>query len=142
MVLVQNKVDLIDKAVVTSEEVETLAMKHKLKLYRTCVSENLNVDNVFKFLGEEYVNGSKAGGESGTGAAGLTSISDIGTTLAGKKPDTPGAAPPKNDGGDAGVKSFTGPTKASKEQKKDVVAIEAKPKQRTGGKKKFACAIL
>lgn len=44
MVLVQNKVDLIDKAVVTSEEVEALAKKHKIKLYRTCVSENLNVD--------------------------------------------------------------------------------------------------
>eukprot|EP00285_Hemiselmis_virescens_P015180 CAMPEP_0173382372 /NCGR_PEP_ID=MMETSP1356-20130122/4883_1 /TAXON_ID=77927 ORGANISM="Hemiselmis virescens, Strain PCC157" /NCGR_SAMPLE_ID=MMETSP1356 /ASSEMBLY_ACC=CAM_ASM_000847 /LENGTH=151 /DNA_ID=CAMNT_0014336679 /DNA_START=15 /DNA_END=467 /DNA_ORIENTATION=- len=33
MVLVQNKVDLIDKAVVTSEEVETLARELKLKLY-------------------------------------------------------------------------------------------------------------
>ncbi len=44
MVLVQNKVDLIDKAVATSEEVEALAKRLKVKLYRTCVSENLNVD--------------------------------------------------------------------------------------------------
>jgi ribosome biogenesis GTPase A len=46
MVLVQNKVDLIDKAVSSNVEVEELAKKLKLKLYRTCVSENLNVDKV------------------------------------------------------------------------------------------------
>ena len=61
MVLVQNKVDLIEKAVVTSEEVESLAKKLKVKLYRTCVSENLNVDKVFEYLGEEYVNGGQRG---------------------------------------------------------------------------------
>jgi hypothetical protein len=141
MVLVQNKVDLIEKAVVTSEEVESLAKKLKVKLYRTCVSENLNVDKVFEYLGEEYVNGGKGGGES---ESGIPSINDIGSTMAGKKSDSGGApaAPsqPKRDmsgnGGDGASK------KEAKDAKKDIVSIEAKPKQRTGGKKKFACTIL
>ncbi|KAJ1473800.1 small rab-related GTPase [Baffinella frigidus] len=50
MVLVQNKVDLIDKAVASSEEVEELAKRLNLKLYRTCVSENLNVNKVNTIL--------------------------------------------------------------------------------------------
>eukprot|EP00292_Cryptomonas_paramecium_P022977 CAMPEP_0113673774 /NCGR_PEP_ID=MMETSP0038_2-20120614/7040_1 /TAXON_ID=2898 /ORGANISM="Cryptomonas paramecium" /LENGTH=193 /DNA_ID=CAMNT_0000590261 /DNA_START=56 /DNA_END=634 /DNA_ORIENTATION=- /assembly_acc=CAM_ASM_000170 len=57
MVLVQNKVDLIDQASMKNEEVEALAKKLKLKLYRTCVAENLNVDKVFEYLGEAYVMG-------------------------------------------------------------------------------------
>ena len=57
IVLVQNKVDLIDKAVSSNAEVEAVAKRLKLKLYRTCVSENLNVDKVFEYLGERYVNG-------------------------------------------------------------------------------------
>ena len=36
-VLVQNKIDLMDQAAVTSEEVEELATRMGVKLYRTCV---------------------------------------------------------------------------------------------------------
>ena len=46
MALVQNKVDLADQAVASPEEVEGLARKLGLKLYRTCVKENLNVTEV------------------------------------------------------------------------------------------------
>ncbi len=52
MCLVQNKVDLIDRAVVTPEEVEALARQLGLKLYRTCVKENINVTEVFGYLAE------------------------------------------------------------------------------------------
>ena len=52
MALVQNKVDLIDQAVVTPQEVEALARTLKLKLYRTCVKDNLNVTDVFVYLSE------------------------------------------------------------------------------------------
>ena len=46
MCLVQNKVDLIDRAVAQADEVEAVALKLKLKLYRTCVKENVNVSEV------------------------------------------------------------------------------------------------
>jgi len=55
MVLVQNKVDLIDKAVMTNDEAVALADKIKLKFYRTSVQENYQVDDVFKYLAEKYL---------------------------------------------------------------------------------------
>jgi len=48
--LVQNKVDLVDQAVVQPDEVEGVARKLGLKLYRTCVKENINVSEVFIYL--------------------------------------------------------------------------------------------
>lgn len=48
--LVQNKVDLVDQAVVRPEEVEGIARKLGLKLYRSCVKENINVTEVFVYL--------------------------------------------------------------------------------------------
>ena len=53
MALVQNKIDLIDESSVTPEEVESLAKKLKLHLFRTSVKENFNVDsgkNCFPFV--------------------------------------------------------------------------------------------
>ncbi|XP_042212524.1 LOW QUALITY PROTEIN: ras-related protein Rab-23-like, partial [Homarus americanus] len=50
MVLVQNKIDLIDQATVKPDEVESLT-----RLYRTSVKEDLNVDQVFNFLVERYL---------------------------------------------------------------------------------------
>ena len=44
MVLIQNKIDLIDKAVMTKEEAVSLAERVKLKFYRVSVQENYNVD--------------------------------------------------------------------------------------------------
>eukprot|EP00043_Microstomoeca_roanoka_P013086 m.127803 g.127803 ORF g.127803 m.127803 type:complete len:228 (-) comp15663_c6_seq1:227-910(-) len=55
MVLIQNKVDLIDQAVMTKEEAEQLAERVKLKFFRTSVQENFNVDQVFQYLSELYV---------------------------------------------------------------------------------------
>ncbi|MEW5317632.1 MAG: hypothetical protein WDW38_008914 [Sanguina aurantia] len=52
MCLVQNKVDLLDQAVADAEEVEALARKLGLKLYRTCVKQNVNVAEVFAYLAE------------------------------------------------------------------------------------------
>ena len=50
MALVQNKIDLIDESSMTPEEVESLAKKLKLHLFRTSVKENFNVDS-----GESYL---------------------------------------------------------------------------------------
>ncbi|ESP05283.1 hypothetical protein LOTGIDRAFT_103096 [Lottia gigantea] len=55
MVIVQNKIDLIDDAVVQDEEAEALAKKLRLRFYRTSVKENVNVDEVFRYLSEKYI---------------------------------------------------------------------------------------
>lgn len=55
MVLVQNKIDLIDQASVKPEEVENFARECRMRLYRTSVKEDLNVDQVFNYLVERYL---------------------------------------------------------------------------------------
>ena len=55
MVLVQNKIDLITQAHMSSYEVEKMAMESRMKLYKTSVKEDLNVDLVFQHLAENYV---------------------------------------------------------------------------------------
>jgi len=51
-VLVQNKVDLIDQAKMTAEEVEVLAKRVQMRLYRTCVKTDTLVSKVFEDLTE------------------------------------------------------------------------------------------
>ncbi|KAK3873647.1 hypothetical protein Pcinc_021353 [Petrolisthes cinctipes] len=55
MVLVQNKIDLIDQATVKPDEVESLARELRMRLYRTSVKEDLNVEQVFNFLVDRYL---------------------------------------------------------------------------------------
>ncbi|KAL7642135.1 UNVERIFIED_CONTAM: hypothetical protein RMT77_006695 [Armadillidium vulgare] len=54
-VLVQNKIDLIDEATVKPDEAENLARDLHLRLYRTSVKEDLNVDQVFNYLMEKHL---------------------------------------------------------------------------------------
>lgn len=164
MVLVQNKVDLIEKAVSSSAEVEELAKRLRLKLYRTCVSENLNVDKVFEYLGERYING-PAEAEAVAAAAPKATEATAAPTLTtpaqpassnsdGKKLPTTVSSSNASEGAVMGgpadfsdPSASSNPTKApvkdekKKDDKKDVIQIH-KPKQRTGGKKKMSCSIL
>merc|ERR1740123_1418923 len=55
MVLVQNKIDLITAAHVSGYEVDSVAAEAGMKLYRTSVKEDLNVDLVFQHLAENYI---------------------------------------------------------------------------------------
>ena len=55
MVLVQNKIDLITSAHVSGYEVDSVAAEAGMKLYKTSVKEDLNVDLVFQHLAENYV---------------------------------------------------------------------------------------
>ncbi|XP_043246020.1 ras-related protein Rab-23-like [Amphibalanus amphitrite] len=55
MVLVQNKIDLIDRAAIDAEEAEALARELKVRLYRCSVKEDLNVSQVFTYLAERYL---------------------------------------------------------------------------------------
>lgn len=50
--LAHTQVDLIDSAVMSPDEAEDMARTLGLKFYRTCVKENLNVQEVFKYLAE------------------------------------------------------------------------------------------
>ncbi|KAF6025123.1 RAB23 [Bugula neritina] len=55
MVLVQNKLDLIDEACVSEEDCELLAQRLKMELFKTSVKDNLNIDSVFEYLAETYL---------------------------------------------------------------------------------------
>lgn len=44
MVLVQNKIDLVDDSTVTAQEVEELAKRLKLRLFRTSVKMDYNIN--------------------------------------------------------------------------------------------------
>ncbi|CAD7934860.1 unnamed protein product [Amoebophrya sp. A120] len=118
VVLAQNKVDLIEQAVMTPAEVEGLATRLGLKLYRLCVKDNLNVTEIFTDLGLEYL---RRGGEQGLGVSAVASMK-------------PQAA--SSPGGDAEERPDNNPFQLTAEKKPSV--------QRTGGKKKrFAtCAVL
>ncbi|XP_024372570.1 uncharacterized protein [Physcomitrium patens] len=55
MVLVQNKVDLLEEAVISRQEAEELANELGLRFYRICVKQNLYVSDVFEYLAEIYL---------------------------------------------------------------------------------------
>eukprot|EP00162_Nutomonas_longa_P012994 comp21363_c0_seq1/m.46024 comp21363_c0_seq1/g.46024 ORF comp21363_c0_seq1/g.46024 comp21363_c0_seq1/m.46024 type:complete len:219 (+) comp21363_c0_seq1:242-898(+) len=55
MVLMQNKMDLIDDAVVDIKEADRLAERLGMKVYRTCVKDNTNVNAIFDYLCDTYI---------------------------------------------------------------------------------------
>ena len=59
--------DLLQEAAVTPAEVEALARKLNMRLYRTCVKDNLNVSEVFEFLAAQFIlkGGAGEGGREG-----------------------------------------------------------------------------
>mmetsp|Transcript_97017 Transcript_97017/g.278789 ORF Transcript_97017/g.278789 Transcript_97017/m.278789 type:complete len:254 (-) Transcript_97017:182-943(-) len=136
MVLVQNKVDLLDQAVMEKEEVEKIAKKLRLKLYRTCVKDDMNVSEVFQHLGKEFIRG---GGESTFGAGGIQSIEDVATKpIVDRSVARGGSATPA-------AEAAKGTAAADSEQPFRLGAGTAKPAvQRTGGKKNKpgGCSIL
>lgn len=116
MVLIQNKIDLVDKAVVTPEETKALAEKVKLKFVCTSVQENYNVDAVFQYLATEYIKRLKekeAAANKGTAPAAAAAAA-----------------------GNAAVRDqFSARPKAQ-----DTIKID-QPKRRTGGRKSN-CILL
>lgn len=54
-VLVQNKIDLLEQTLIKNEEAEGLAKRLKLRFYRASVKEDMNVNEVFKYLAEKYL---------------------------------------------------------------------------------------
>lgn len=137
MVLVQNKVDLMDNAQVEAREVEFLAKKLHLKLYRTCVKDDLNVSEVFMHLGSEFV---RNGGEAALGTAGIASIEDVASKpMVDRNPGAQGAAA----AGAAGAAPQAGQAKQDEAFKLGAGGAKKPSVQRTGGKKSFfSCEIL
>mmetsp|Transcript_86639 Transcript_86639/g.230164 ORF Transcript_86639/g.230164 Transcript_86639/m.230164 type:complete len:247 (-) Transcript_86639:168-908(-) len=129
MVLVQNKVDLIDDAVMEAREVELKAQKLKLKLYRTCVKDDLNVSEVFSHLGSEFV---KKGGEATYGGGGITNIEDVAS-----KPLADRSGP--SGSGSAADKAAAAPASDNQPFK---LGGSRPSVQRTHGKKKRPCTIM
>lgn len=103
MVLVHNKIDLRDSCVVSDGEADALAAALRLKLYRTSVKENVNVDLVFAHLAETCMV------SMSLHAADESRPQSIGTTVAApvsrpsgpvmsRSRDAPGYAPDKRNG--------------------------------------------
>eukprot|EP00047_Mylnosiga_fluctuans_P003512 m.229505 g.229505 ORF g.229505 m.229505 type:complete len:227 (-) comp11916_c0_seq1:86-766(-) len=88
MILIQNKIDLVDKAVVTPEEAKALAEKVKLKFVCTSVQENYNVDQVFQYLGQEYIKRLKEREDAAHKATGSTAAAGAPTQFAAKPKQT------------------------------------------------------
>jgi len=131
MLLVQNKVDLIEKAEMSAQEVEATAQRLGLALYRTCVKENLNVSEVFRYLGEEFL---RRGGEAGMGVSSVTSMNKHAVTASGMRPVDP-------------AKDAALPVAQTARDAKPFKVGETRPSvQRTGGKKRprlfTQCAVL
>jgi Ras-related protein Rab-23 len=55
-VLVQNKIDLLDEASVKKVEVEDLASRMGVKLYRACVKSDIMVNEIFEYVAELFLN--------------------------------------------------------------------------------------
>ncbi|CEM12335.1 unnamed protein product [Vitrella brassicaformis CCMP3155] len=143
MALVQNKVDLLDQAEMSAGEVEGLARKLSLKLYRTCVKDNLNVSEVFEYLGDEFL---RRGGEAALQQKQITDIKELASTAPPASSGTSsGASPQAAAGGDANPSFTPGGVPSSASSPSAPISLHKKPKvQRTGGKKSrfpFNCSV-
>lgn len=142
MCLVQNKVDLIDRAVASADEVEAMARKLGLKLYRTCVKENINVTEVFMYLAElhnkKLVTG-QLNQQPATSAITAPPGSAAGRQAAASTPEQGGAA--------GGAAEQPRPGTSERRPGDLPMTVELGPsKKRTGGKKSIkdkmtACSV-
>lgn len=87
-VLVQNKTDLMAEAQISSDEVEGLARKLSLRLYRACCKDDANVSEMFTFLAERYI-ATGGGGEAVSTIHQLNAMSPV-------KDSAPPPGPPRS----------------------------------------------
>ncbi|ETK87195.1 hypothetical protein F441_08477 [Phytophthora nicotianae CJ01A1] len=81
-VLVQNKIDLEDDAAMTRDEVEDMADYLNMRLYRSCVQDNINVGEVFRYLCRKFLKSGDDGDET------VHAVTDISTLSQTAKPKT------------------------------------------------------
>ena len=153
-VLVQNKIDLLEKAQVQPAEVEDLSRRMGVKLYRTCVKDNVLVDDVFDYLADSFL---KAGGEHALGVESVISIGDVGAAApsggsggasaaggaAGAASSSSANAGSNGAGGASGAANGGGGSDANKPANAPSASFQLAPLTvRTDGKKKSFCTIL
>ncbi|PRP83550.1 small rab-related GTPase [Planoprotostelium fungivorum] len=121
MCLIQNKVDLIDRSVMTTDEAEELAARLKLKFFRTSVKQGFNVNEVFDFLAETYIKNVKENDnrEQTVDTGVIASLQDDSSPPATKNSGT------KTESTSKPAESKTSPT----------LQIQPPTTRRTGGKK-------
>ncbi|RLN43824.1 hypothetical protein BBJ28_00006076 [Nothophytophthora sp. Chile5] len=85
-VLVQNKIDLVDDAAMSREEIEDMADYLNMRLYRSCVQDNINVSEVFRYLCRKFLN-------NGAGDAGDETLNAVADISALSKPTGAGSSP-------------------------------------------------
>lgn len=155
-VLVQNKTDLLDQAQMTSDEVESLARRLKIKLYRCCVKDNVLVDDVFRWISKEFVH---AGGSAAFGVDAVQTLDEVSSAAAQAASVSTNA--PAGSGAPAATiqvsSSSSGSSSASQPSAASAAASPARPRQvksdafklepltrRTGGKKSSLswCSIM
>jgi len=156
--LVQNKIDLLEKATMQPAEVEDLAKRIAMKLYRVCVKDNVQVDDVFQYITECWIK--KGGDDSGAlphisdfakkdekqadaGAANKAQEDNSVKPVNGNSPSNGAAGNSPSNGAPASAQSSGANGQESTAQAGTGKAFQLGPsKQRTGGTKRFRCAIL
>jgi len=136
MVLMQNKIDLIDQAVVTSQEAEDLAKKLGLWFYRASVKDNLNIEQIFQYLAECYVK--KNNQASSAPVVGTLDFSGKNSTQTTTNTNTN-----TNNTTDELTRASSTPSFKSQDthqiaqKSSSTIHLQAPTKQRTGGKKRM-----
>ena len=150
MVLVQNKVDLIDDARVTAQEAEDMADSLKVKLYRSCVKEDVNVSEVFESLASRALEIERRGQAAAAAATGAGPATErAGRSASGESAAGPGSASSSAPGQDAAPRggedeadaAGAAGAHASNGGAGAVVDFNRPSKQRTKGKKSRACSL-
>ena len=68
LALVQNKADLAEAALMTDAEVAALAARWRVPLFKTCVKDDVGVDELFAYLAKTHLALVAAAGAAGAGA--------------------------------------------------------------------------
>jgi hypothetical protein len=89
LTLVQNKIDLAKEAKMTDEEVAAVARRWGVPLFRTCVKDNTNVNELFTHMATQYI-------VSGGDTSGVAAMPAIGS-LAGQGGSAAPAAPAESE---------------------------------------------
>ena len=138
MAIVQNKVDKLEEAKMTPRQAEEMADMLKIKLYRSCVKENINVGEVFEYVAvkaleidkkqalEETSTFKKSSSNSSLKHQGFQG----GDKEDGQRTSEANSVDENEDGGNI-TSSSPGPT----------IDFRKPSKQRTGGRKSRACSI-
>jgi len=122
-VLVQNKIDLIDQSQITVQEVEDLARRLGIRLYRTSVKQNILVNDVFEYLAMQYLHrGAPKGAEA---------VPDIGSFNSSSSSSSLSST----------VEKSLGEFKTASNQPSSPV-VDLKPVRRTNGKKSGLCYVV